>query len=104
MKKSELLGARKQWSGFTLIEMSIVMFIISLLILIILPNIGKQRDNARGVGNQALGDVVQTQADLYRNETDKEVVTLEDLKGSGYLNEKQYNEAKKAKIKVEVEK
>lgn len=83
--------------------MAVVMFIISLLILIILPNIGKQRDNARGIGNQALGDVVQTQADLYRNETDKENVSLEDLKNSGYLNEKQYSEAKKAKIEVQAE-
>lgn len=71
--------------------------------MIILPNIGKQRDNARGIGTQALGDVVQTQADLYQNETDKEVVTLEDLRSSGYLNEKQYSEAKKSKIRVQTE-
>jgi competence protein ComGC len=35
--------------GFTLIEMTIVLFIISLLILIILPNVTSQKKNARHI-------------------------------------------------------
>ena len=37
---------KKKKAGFTLLEMSIVLFIISLLILIILPNLAQQRKNA----------------------------------------------------------
>ena len=40
---------KKKRRGFTLIEMAIVLFIISLLILIILPNIGTQRKHANTV-------------------------------------------------------
>ena len=35
--------------GFTLVEMTIVLFIISLLILIIVPNLGAQRKHATSV-------------------------------------------------------
>ncbi|MCP9315902.1 prepilin-type N-terminal cleavage/methylation domain-containing protein [Liquorilactobacillus nagelii] len=38
-----MIMGKKKVQGFTLIEMSIVLFIIALLILIILPNIGSQR-------------------------------------------------------------
>ncbi|HIX02063.1 MAG TPA: prepilin-type N-terminal cleavage/methylation domain-containing protein, partial [Candidatus Ligilactobacillus excrementigallinarum] len=34
---------KKEIKGFTLIEMAIVLFIVSLLILIIIPNINHQR-------------------------------------------------------------
>lgn len=35
---------KKKQSGFTLLEMSIVLFIISLLVLIMLPNLSQQRN------------------------------------------------------------
>lgn len=48
----------KRRRGFTLIEMTIVLFIISLLVLIILPNLNGQRghaDGGAGPSNRLLG-------------------------------------------------
>lgn len=46
---------RKKKSAFTLIEMTVVLFIISLLILIVLPNIAQQRSNAKSIHGNASG-------------------------------------------------
>lgn len=96
-----MIMGKKKIQGFTLIEMSIVLFIIALLILIILPNIGSQRQRAQMVSDQALVHVVQTQADLYRDQFDTKNVSLEDLKKEGFLSESQYKKAIKEKIQVQ---
>ncbi|XIF20384.1 MAG: prepilin-type N-terminal cleavage/methylation domain-containing protein [Acetilactobacillus jinshanensis] len=57
--------ALKKRKGFTLIEMTIVLFIISLLILIIIPNISKSREHAQDVHSNAMVSVVQSQIDAY---------------------------------------
>ena len=49
--------------AFTLLEMSIVLFIISLLILIVLPNLTAQRKSAKRIHRDAMVSVVQTQVD-----------------------------------------
>lgn len=92
--------ARKK-SGFTLLEMSIVLFIISLLILIILPNLAKQRDNANRIHRHAMVAVVQTQVDAYENETGTNKVTLEDLRQHDYLTSAQVDKAHKEHISIE---
>ncbi|AKP63624.1 prepilin-type N-terminal cleavage/methylation domain-containing protein [Levilactobacillus koreensis] len=51
--------------GFTLIEMTIVLFIISLLVLIILPNLNGQRQRAQGIHRGAMTTVVQGQVTAY---------------------------------------
>lgn len=98
------LRKQQKRKGFTLLEMSIVIFIIALLILIIVPNITKQKDHATTVHSEALQTMVQTQVNLYledqetdadsgkANSIDKEA-SLEDLKDGGYLTEKQFNKA-----------
>ncbi|MFT8393641.1 MAG: competence type IV pilus major pilin ComGC [Liquorilactobacillus ghanensis] len=91
---------KARFQGFTLIEMSIVLFIIALLILIILPNVGSQRQRAQSVSDQALVEVVQTQANLYRDQFDTKSVSLDDLKKEGFLSEAQYQKAVKEEIKV----
>ena len=90
----------KKKSGFTLIEMAIVLFIISLLILIILPNITSQKKNAVHVQGDAMTQVVQTQVDLYENEFDEAPKSLDDLKQKGYLSEKQMKQANKEGLKI----
>ena len=50
---------KKRRQGFTLLEMSIVLFIISLLILIMIPNLTKQRQNASKIHQRAMVNVIQ---------------------------------------------
>ena len=83
MKKTKM-------KAFTLVEMAIVIFIISLLILIIIPNVAKQRSNAENVNTQALQAELDTQAQLYADEkgTAMENVAPTDLEKAGYLTAK----------------
>lgn len=82
--KNFLVKMRKH-SGFTLVEMSIVLFVIALLILIILPNLAAQRKHATRVHEDAMVNVVQTQIDLYENNTGQSVNSYADLEGGDYL-------------------
>ena len=77
MKKTKM-------KAFTLVEMAIVIFIISLLILIIMPNVAKQRSNAEKVNTQAL----QAELDTH-------------LEKAGYLTAKQVAAIEKHHLKVE---
>ena len=49
---------KKKQSGFTLLEMSIVLFIISLLVLIMLPNLSQQRKHANSIHGKAMTSVI----------------------------------------------
>lgn len=86
--------------GFTLIEMTIVLFIISLLILIILPNVTSQKKNARHIQGDAMTQVVQTQVDLYENEYNELPKSLDELQDKGYLSDKQVQQANRNGIKI----
>ncbi|MFC6290220.1 competence type IV pilus major pilin ComGC [Levilactobacillus angrenensis] len=66
----------KRRQGFTLVEMTIVLFIISLLILIILPNLNNQRKRANQIHGHAMVTVVQGQVTAY----------LEDHPGHHYVD------------------
>ncbi|WP_295729959.1 competence type IV pilus major pilin ComGC [uncultured Limosilactobacillus sp.] len=90
---------KKQRSGFTLLEMSIVLFIISLLILIMIPNLTKQRQNASKVHQRAMMNVIQTQADLYANETGQLPTSLQQLYGKHYLTVTQVKAAQQNHLK-----
>ncbi len=96
MKKTKM-------KAFTLVEMAIVIFIISLLILIIMPNVAKQRSNAEKVNTQALQAELDTQAQLYADEkgTEMENVATTDLEKAGYLTAKQVAAIEKHHLKVE---
>lgn len=86
--------------GFTLIEMTIVLFIIGLLILIIVPNIAHQKDHADSVHAGAMTTVVQTQLDTYLESTDKKSASLGELEKAGYLTAKQVKIAEKERITI----
>lgn len=74
--------------GFTLLEMLVVLLIITLLILLIVPNLGKNSESMHEEGCDALLVTVQTQADLYRLETNKKAASLDILIKEGYLTDK----------------
>jgi len=84
--------------GFTLIEMVVVLAIIALLMLIVIPNLNKQRENASKHQREALQEVVYNQAEMYQNdaaEHPNEPATLESLKTYHYLTPAQYDQAKR---------
>ena len=89
--------------GFTLIEKAIVLFNISLLILIILPNIATQRKHANTVNDKALQTQLNTQAELYMDEKNTNTVTIDELKSANYLNNVQYDQIKKKNIEIKLD-
>lgn len=88
---------KKMREGFTLIDMTIVLFIISLLILIIIPNLSNQRKHAQSVHSSAMTEVVQAQIDAYfsQHPTAKSV-SFPDR----YLTAKQVKQAKDEGLKI----
>lgn len=79
--------------GFTLIEMSLVLFVISFLLILFIPNLSGRQNGAADTGKDAIETVLLTQIDLYKmdnNNTAPE--TLNNLLGD-YLTEKQLKRA-----------
>ncbi|WP_216831708.1 competence type IV pilus major pilin ComGC [Alkalihalobacterium elongatum] len=76
MKK--LLKAQR---GFTLIEMLIVLMIISILLLIAVPNMTKNTSVANEKGCDATIDLLQAQIGTYTVEEGKAPKSIEDLEG-----------------------
>ena len=70
--------------GFTLVEMMIVLLIISVLILISIPNVTKHSASIDEKSCQAFVKMVEGQVAAYKIEH-KDIPTLEELKTNGYL-------------------
>ncbi|HEM4925420.1 TPA: prepilin-type N-terminal cleavage/methylation domain-containing protein [Streptococcus suis] len=92
MKK--LLKLKKK--AFTLVEMLVVLLIVSVLLLLFVPNLSKQKETIKESGGTAVVKVVESQMELYELEHDKEA-TVADLQAAGYITEKQAEEYAKAK-------
>ncbi|UQS85213.1 prepilin-type N-terminal cleavage/methylation domain-containing protein [Apilactobacillus apisilvae] len=92
---------KKKKPAFTLIEMTIVLFIISLLILIIVPNLTGQRKRAESVHSNAMTSLIQSQIDAYLIDNDDGSVTYESLKNKNYLSDVQIKRAEKQGIRIE---
>lgn len=90
----------KKHRGFTLIEMAIVMFIISLLILIVLPNLATQRKRAVKMHRNAMVTVVQTQLDLFENDQGKKASSYGQLVANHYLTDAQAKKAHDERIAI----
>ena len=86
--------------AFTLLEMAIVLFIISLLVLIVLPNLSTQREHATKIHENAMTNVVQTQLDLYENDTGQRAQSIDQLVENQYLTAAQAQKATSEHIKV----
>ncbi len=76
----------KNQAGFTLIEMMIVMLVISVLLIITIPNVAKHNSNINNKGCDAYIKMVQSQVQAYQMDKNK-IPTLEELKTEGYLKE-----------------
>ncbi|MEK5232483.1 competence type IV pilus major pilin ComGC [Lysinibacillus sp. FSL K6-0232] len=89
----------KQQTGFTLIEMLIVLLIISVLILITIPNITKHFATIDKKGCTAYISMVQGQVEAYRVDF-MSYPTLEDLVREGYLKENETTCPNKEEIMI----
>ncbi|HEP1802087.1 TPA: prepilin-type N-terminal cleavage/methylation domain-containing protein [Streptococcus suis] len=92
MKK--LLKLKKK--AFTLVEMLVVLGIISLLLLLFVPNLSQQKDAVQEKGDAAVVKVVESQMELYELKYEKKA-TVEDLQQAGYITEKQAKQYATAK-------
>ncbi|CAM3108300.1 competence type IV pilus major pilin ComGC [Sporolactobacillus spathodeae] len=73
--------------GFTLIEMMIVLMIISILLLIAVPNMIKSQSVVRGKSTDATVKLVQSQVGAYQMDHNGTLPSsLEDLVTDGYVD------------------
>lgn len=78
----------KKVKAFTLIEMLVVLLIISVLLLLFVPNLAKQKDKVKDTGGSAVVKVVESQAELYElNHSDD--ATVSKLVSDGDITQKQ---------------
>lgn len=75
--------------GFTLIEMLIVLMIISVLIILIVPNLSGRSADVNEQGCEALVSLVQTQVDAFYIEKHKYPNDLDELVTEGYIKSEQ---------------
>ncbi|MGC4376548.1 competence type IV pilus major pilin ComGC [Fictibacillus sp. Mic-4] len=76
----------KKEDGFTLIEMTIVLLIISILLLIVLPSMAKNNKVVKNVSCKATVDLVQGQVGAYEADKGKPLANLQDLVDEGYVD------------------
>lgn len=74
----------KKEHGFTLIEMMIVLLIITVLILIAIPNVTKHSKSIDDKGCAAYQRMVEGQVEAYKIDK-KKIPSLGDLTSEGYL-------------------
>ncbi len=79
----------KQENGFTLIEMLIVLAIISVLIILVVPNLGKSNEEVHEQGCDALVSVVQAQVYLYHLDNGFYPAEISDLVMDNYIRSDQ---------------
>ena len=77
-------GVAVNEKGFTLIEMLIVLMVISVLLLVAIPNITKHNGMINDKGCEALVNTVQAQVKAYEMEHNK-IPTIQELLDGGYI-------------------
>ncbi|HEX5563664.1 MAG TPA: competence type IV pilus major pilin ComGC [Sporosarcina sp.] len=77
----------KKEEGFTLIEMMIVLLIISVLILIAIPNVTKHSKSIDEKGCAAFVKMAQGQVEAYKMEHHKSPTSIQQLIDTKYLPE-----------------
>lgn len=84
MKKLKNLKVK----GFTLVEMLVVLLIISVLLLLFVPNLTKQKEAINEKGHAAVVKVVESQAELFALTYD-EAASLSKLEATGHITSEQ---------------
>lgn len=87
---------RLNHEGFTLLEMLVVLLIISVLILLFVPNLSKHKEGVDKKGDEAIVKIVETQIDLYIMEKNL-TPTVDQLLKEQYITQDQYNKYQASK-------
>ena len=74
MKKLMTNLKKAKVQAFTLVEMLVVLLIISVLLLLFVPNLTKQKDTVDDKGKAAVVKVVESQAELYRLDKNDDIL------------------------------
>lgn len=77
--------------AFTLIERLLVLLIISLLLILIIPNIAKQTAHIQTTGCDAQVKMVNSQIEAYTLKHNRNPNTIQDLISEGFIKENQKN-------------
>ncbi|KAA0549434.1 prepilin-type N-terminal cleavage/methylation domain-containing protein [Bacillus sp. BGMRC 2118] len=76
--------------GFTMIEMMIVLLVISILMIITIPNITKNQGMIRSKGCDAYINLVQAQVEAYKMDNGTAVIpSIDDLVTEKYIKKKE---------------
>ncbi len=75
--------------AFTLIEMMIVLLVISVLLIIAVPNISKHNSNIKEKGCEAFIKMVEAQVQSFEMDKKRLPTGLAELQTEGYLQENQ---------------
>ena len=84
--------------AFTLVEMLIVLLIISVLLLLFVPNLTKQKNAVNDKGKAAVVKVVESQAELYSLDKNEEA-SLSKLEADGRITAEQVKAYKEYHVK-----
>ncbi|WP_080845133.1 competence type IV pilus major pilin ComGC [Cytobacillus gottheilii] len=79
----------KNQRGFTLIEMMIVLLVISVLLIITVPNVTQHNSKINSKGCEAFIQMVQAQVQAYEMDHKELPASVQDLADKGYMNENQ---------------
>ncbi|MCG1022680.1 competence type IV pilus major pilin ComGC [Sutcliffiella horikoshii] len=74
--------------GFTLVEMLLVMLVITVLLLIMIPNVTKNSSIIGDKGCEALLSMVDAQIQAYRLDTGSQPNSIDDLNSPEYLEDR----------------
>ncbi|RSJ88767.1 competence type IV pilus major pilin ComGC [Streptococcus mitis] len=88
MKKMMTFLKKAKVKAFTLVEMLVVLLIISVLLLLFVPNFTKQKEAVNDKGKAAVVKVVESQAELYSLDKN-EKASLRKLQDDGRITEEQ---------------
>ena len=88
MKKIKTNLKKVKVQAFTLVEMLVVLLIISVLLLLFVPNLTKQKEAVNDKGKAAVVKVVESQAELYSLDKNEDA-TLSKLQADGRITEEQ---------------
>lgn len=93
----------KNEAGFTLVEMLVVLVIISVLILLLAPQIHQKSDHVHETGCTALQNIVQAQVNLYYFDNNEYPNNLSELVTEGYIREEQTTCSNGVQLEIETD-